>query len=35
MKLGEKIKSLRNQKGITQKELADELHVAFQTLIKR
>ncbi len=34
MKLGEKIKSLRNQKGITQKELADKLHVAFQTISK-
>ena len=34
MKIGEKIKSLRNQKGITQKELADELHVAFQTISK-
>ena len=34
MTLGEKIKKLRNEKGLTQKELADQLHVSFQTVSK-
>ena len=34
MTLGAKIKKLRNEKGITQKGLADQLHVTFQTVSK-
>ncbi len=34
MTLGIKIKTLRNQKGITQKELAEKLNVSFQTISK-
>ena len=34
MTLGEKIKKLRNEKGLTQKDLADQLHVSFQTVSK-
>ncbi len=34
MTLGGKIKKLRNEKGLTQKELADQLHVSFQTVSK-
>lgn len=34
MTLGEKIKKLRGEKGLTQKELADEVHVTFQTVSK-
>ena len=34
MTLGEKIKKLRREKDLTQKELADELNVAFQTVSK-
>ena len=34
MTLGQKLKELRTLKGITQKELADELHVSFQTVSK-
>ena len=34
MTLGEKIKKLRGKKGLTQKELADEVHVTFQTVSK-
>lgn len=34
MTLGEKIKKLRIEKGLTQKELADEVHVTFQTVSK-
>ena len=34
MTLGQKIKELRSAKGLTQKELADQLHVTFQTISK-
>ena len=34
MTLGEKIKKLRTEKGLTQKDLADQLHVTFQTVSK-
>ena len=34
MTLGQKLKKLRMGKGLTQKELADQLHVTFQTVSK-
>lgn len=34
MTLGQKIKKLRNTKNLTQKELADQIHVTFQTVSK-
>ena len=34
MTLGQKIKKLRTEKGLTQKDLADQLHVTFQTVSK-
>lgn len=34
MTLGQKLKELRSLKGLTQKELADQLHVSFQTVSK-
>ena len=34
MTVGQKIKELRNNKGLTQKALADNLHVTFQTVSK-
>lgn len=34
MTLGSKIKMLRTDKGLTQKDLADEIHVTFQTISK-
>ena len=34
MTLGQKLKELRTLKGLTQKELADKLHVSFQTVSK-
>ena len=34
MTLGEKIKMLRSKSGLTQKDLADEMHVTFQTVSK-
>ncbi len=34
MTFGEKIKKLRNENHLTQKELADQLHVTFQTVSK-
>ena len=34
MTLGQKLRKLRNDKGITQKDLADQLHVTFQTISK-
>ena len=34
MTLGQKLKELRMLKGLTQKELADQLHVSFQTVSK-
>ena len=34
MTFGQKIKKLRNDKGLTQKDLSDELHVTFQTVSK-
>ena len=34
MTLGQKIKKLRNEKGLTQKDLADQVHVTFQTVSK-
>lgn len=34
MTLGQKLKKLRSLKGLTQKELADKLHVSFQTVSK-
>ncbi len=34
MTIGQKIKKLRTDKGLTQKELADHLHVTFQTVSK-
>ena len=35
MTLGNKLKKLRSEKGLTQKDLADHLHVTFQTVSKR
>ena len=32
MTLGQKLKKLRTDKGLTQKDLADQLHVSFQTV---
>ncbi len=34
MTLGQRIKKLRTEKGLTQKELADQFHVTFQTVSK-
>ena len=34
MTLGQKIKKLRTEKGLTQKDLADDIHVTFQTVSK-
>lgn len=34
MTLGQKIKKLRSEKNLTQKELADQIHVTFQTVSK-
>lgn len=34
MALGTKLKKLRSEKGLTQKDLADQLHVTFQTISK-
>ena len=34
MTLGQKLKKLRAEKGLTQKDLADQLHVTFQTVSK-
>ena len=34
MTLGQKIKKLRNEKNLTQKDLADQVHVTFQTVSK-
>ena len=34
MTLGQKLKKLRTEKGLTQKTLADQLHVTFQTVSK-
>ena len=34
MTLGSKLKKLRTEKGLTQKDLADQLHVTFQTVSK-
>lgn len=34
MTLGQKIKKLRNSKNLTQKDLADQIHVTFQTVSK-
>ena len=34
MTLGTKLKKLRTEKGLTQKDLADQLHVTFQTVSK-
>ena len=34
MTLGEKLRNLRNEKRLTQKDLADQLHVSFQTISK-
>ena len=34
MTLGEKIKKLRGEKGLTQKDLANQVHVTFQTVSK-
>lgn len=34
MTLGQKLKKLRTDKGLTQKDLADEIHVTFQTISK-
>ena len=34
MTLGQKLKKLRSEKGLTQKDLADQLHVTFQTVSK-
>ena len=34
MTLGQKIKKLRTEKGLTQKDLADHVHVTFQTVSK-
>lgn len=32
MKIGEKLRDARNQKGLTQEEVADEIHVSRQTI---
>lgn len=32
MKIGEKLRDARNQKGLTQEEVADEIHVSMQTI---
>ena len=34
MTLGSKLKKLRSEKGLTQKDFADQLHVTFQTVSK-
>lgn len=34
MTLGQKLKKLRTEKGLTQKELSDQLHITFQTVSK-
>ena len=34
MTIGQKLKQLRSKKGLTQKDLADQLHVSFQTVSK-
>ena len=34
MTVGQKIKKLRNEKNLTQKDLADQVHVTFQTVSK-
>lgn len=34
MTLGQRLKKLRSEKGLTQKDLADQLHVSFQTVSK-
>ena len=34
MTLGQKLKKLRTDKGLTQKDLAEQLHVTFQTVSK-
>lgn len=34
MTLGQKLKKLRTEKGLTQKDLSDQLHVTFQTISK-
>ena len=34
MTIGQKIKKLRLEKELTQKDLADQLHVTFQTVSK-
>lgn len=34
MTIGQKLKQLRSEKGLTQKDLADQLHVSFQTVSK-
>lgn len=34
MTLGQKLRNLRNEKRLTQKDLADQLHVSFQTISK-
>ena len=34
MTLGQKLKKLRTEKGLTQKNLADQLNVTFQTVSK-
>ncbi len=34
MTLGQKLKKLRSDKNLTQKDLADQLHVTFQTISK-
>ena len=34
MTLGQKLKKLRTEKGLTQKDLADQIHVTFQTISK-
>ena len=32
IKIGEKLRDARNQKGLTQEEVADEIHVSMQTI---
>ena len=34
MTFGQKLKKLRTEKNLTQKDLADQLHVTFQTVSK-
>ena len=34
MTLGQRIKKLRNEKGLTQKDLADKYHVTYQAVSK-